>query len=108
MPYSIVKSGRGFYVENKETGKRYSNSPIRKSNAQAQLKALYAQENGYKLSAERRAYYSARRGLGGGAKKSAKKPKRKSVRRSTKRVAVTLKVKEGNVTAVNKKFLLSM
>jgi hypothetical protein len=76
MPYKIVKSRGGYYVENKDTGKRFSNSPIPKSHAQAQLKALYASENGYRLSPERRAFYSARR-----AKSSRRSLKRRSVKR---------------------------
>ena len=77
MPYEIVKSGRGYFVKNKESGKHYSNSPIPKSHAIAQMKALYAQTNGYKLSPERRKYYSARRS----ANSPRKSVKRKSVKR---------------------------
>jgi hypothetical protein len=40
MPYTLIKSGSGYKVMNKETGKYYSNSPIPKSNAQAQMRLL--------------------------------------------------------------------
>lgn len=58
MPYHVIKSGRGYYVENKENGRRYSNSPIPKSHAMAQMRAIYANENGYKLSPKKRAFYA--------------------------------------------------
>ena len=74
MPYKIVKSKGGYYVKNKLTGKKFSNSPIPKSHAEAQLRALYAHENGYVLSPARRKYYSSRRS----GKRSVK---RKSVKR---------------------------
>lgn len=40
MPYKLVKNGKRFFVENTLTGKKYSNKPIPKSNAQSQLKIL--------------------------------------------------------------------
>jgi hypothetical protein len=83
MPYKVIKSGRGFYVENKETGRRFSNSPIPKSNALAQMRALYAHENGYTLSPERKAYYSARRSA---RRKSAHRSLKRSGKPSVKRI----------------------
>ena len=40
MPYKLTKSGKGYYVINTDTKKKYSNKPIPKSNAQKQLKVL--------------------------------------------------------------------
>lgn len=42
MPYEVVKSGDGYKVRNKETGKTYSNKPLPKARAEAQMRALYA------------------------------------------------------------------
>jgi hypothetical protein len=42
MPYKIVKSGSGYKVKNKETGKTYSKEPMSKAKAQAQMRAMYA------------------------------------------------------------------
>ena len=42
MPYKVVKSGSGYKVKNKDTGKTYSKKPIPKKRADAQLRALYA------------------------------------------------------------------
>jgi len=41
MPYSIRKSGSGFKVVNKETGKAYSKKPMTKSKAKKQMSALH-------------------------------------------------------------------
>jgi hypothetical protein len=49
MPYKLVESGNKFFVENKDTGHRYSNRPLSRKKAVGQLRALYASENGYKL-----------------------------------------------------------
>lgn len=49
MPYSLKKSGSGYKVMSKDTGKTHSNKPIPKSRAKAQMRALYAnmkKENG--------------------------------------------------------------
>ena len=46
MPYKLVKSGEGYYVENKDTGKRYSNKPIPLTNAKKQMKVLYMHSKG--------------------------------------------------------------
>jgi hypothetical protein len=46
MPYKLRKS-RGqdlYWVVNKDTGKKYSNEPLPKEKAQAQMRALYASE----------------------------------------------------------------
>ena len=40
MPYKLMKSGSGYKVMNMETGKHYSNHPIPKANAQAQMRLL--------------------------------------------------------------------
>lgn len=52
MPYGIRKSpGKNLYwVFNKQTGKKYSKKPIPRSRAEAQRRAIYASENGYKRS----------------------------------------------------------
>lgn len=42
MPYKVAKSGSGYRVKNKNTGKTYSKKPQSKAKATAQLKALYA------------------------------------------------------------------
>lgn len=44
MPYKLVKVTGGYYVENKNTGKRYSQEPIPKDRAERQLRALYYAE----------------------------------------------------------------
>lgn len=41
MPYRIKKSKHGFYVENEDTGKKYSKHPIPLSNAKKQMAVLY-------------------------------------------------------------------
>jgi hypothetical protein len=55
MPYGIRKSpGRNLYwVYNKNTGKKYSKSPIPRARAEAQRRAIYASENGYSLNTKR-------------------------------------------------------
>tara|TARA_R100000773_G_scaffold31701_2_gene27071 strand:+ start:7084 stop:7233 length:150 start_codon:yes stop_codon:yes gene_type:complete len=40
MPYHIIKSGKGFKVENKETKQKYSKKPMTKTNAEKQKKLL--------------------------------------------------------------------
>lgn len=45
MPWNIAKSGSGYKVRNKETGKTYSKKPMTKSKAQKQLAAMYANYN---------------------------------------------------------------
>lgn len=49
MPYELQRSGRGYYVVTKETGRKHSNRPLPKGRAQSQMRALYAAENGYVL-----------------------------------------------------------
>jgi len=55
MPYGIRKSPNKnlFWVYNKETGKKYSKKPIPRERAEAQRRAIYANENGYKLNRSR-------------------------------------------------------
>ena len=45
MPYKIVKKGNGYVVRNMKTGKEYSNHPIPKSRAEAQMRLLMMIEN---------------------------------------------------------------
>lgn len=43
MPYKVEKSGKGWFVVNKDTGKRKNKAPhASKSKAQAHMRALYA------------------------------------------------------------------
>lgn len=44
MPYELKKKGVGYVVRNKETGKEYSNKPISKARAEAQMRLLYLVE----------------------------------------------------------------
>lgn len=55
MPYSLRKAPgqEAFWVVNTESGKRHSIDPLPKSRAEAQMRALYAIENGYQLSKSR-------------------------------------------------------
>jgi len=66
MPYGIRKSPNKnlYWVYNKETGKKFSKKPIPRERAEAQRRAIYASENGYKLNRSRR--YSRSRSLRGG------------------------------------------
>jgi len=50
MPYGIRKSPNKnlYWVFNKETGKKFSKKPIPRERAEAQRRAIYASENGYK------------------------------------------------------------
>ena len=45
MPWHVVKSGNGYKVKNKKTGKTYSKKPMSKKKAEAQLKAIYVNTN---------------------------------------------------------------
>ena len=45
MPYKIIKSGKGFKVQNKNTKKTYSKKPTTKTKAKKQFNLL---ENKYK------------------------------------------------------------
>lgn len=40
MPYSIEKSGKGYYVITTSTGRKHSDKPITKLKAEAQLRVL--------------------------------------------------------------------
>lgn len=42
MPYRLVKTTSGYFVENKDTGKRYSADAMTKQKAEAQLRVLMA------------------------------------------------------------------
>jgi hypothetical protein len=42
MPYKVQKSGKGYKVVTKGTGKTHSQKPMPKSRAMAQMRALYA------------------------------------------------------------------
>jgi len=50
MPYKLRKAPKkdAYWVVNKQTGKKYSHEPLPHKTAIKQLRALYAQENGYK------------------------------------------------------------
>ena len=45
MPYKVKKSGKGYKVFKKGTSKTYSKKPLTKKKAEAQMKALYANES---------------------------------------------------------------
>lgn len=45
MPWNIAKSGSGYKVRNKETGKTYSKKPLTKEKAKKQMAAMYANYN---------------------------------------------------------------
>lgn len=45
MPYKIIKSGKGYKVQNKDTKKTYSKNSMTKSSAKKQFNLL---ENKYK------------------------------------------------------------
>jgi len=49
MPYRLRKAPNQskYWVVTKETGKRHSYSPLPLERAKAQMRALYASENGY-------------------------------------------------------------
>jgi hypothetical protein len=44
MPWSLQKSGRGYYVVTKGTGRKHSKRPLSLKRAKAQMRALYANE----------------------------------------------------------------
>jgi hypothetical protein len=46
MPFQIVQKGKGYVVENKETGKQYSKRPLTKQVAMKQLTLLLLIEKG--------------------------------------------------------------
>jgi len=48
MPYHVIKEGRGYYVENKITHKKYSKHPLSKAVAEKQMKAIEISEFGKK------------------------------------------------------------
>lgn len=52
MPYKLRKSPQRnmYWVVNEMTGRKYSYAPLPKSRAEAQMRALYAVENGYILT----------------------------------------------------------
>ena len=45
MPYKLVRTSTGFFVENKDTGRRYSQEPMTRENAEKQMRVLYYSEN---------------------------------------------------------------
>jgi hypothetical protein len=51
MPYKLRKSPNAnkYWVVTKSTGRKHSRKPLPKSRALAQMRALYAVENGYIL-----------------------------------------------------------
>jgi hypothetical protein len=46
MPYRLVQSGNKYFVENKQSGRRYSKKSLSRTMAVRQMRALYASENG--------------------------------------------------------------
>lgn len=50
MPWNIAKSGSGYKVRNKETGKTYSKKPMTKEKAKKQMAAMYANYNESRLA----------------------------------------------------------
>jgi 2'-5' RNA ligase len=46
VPYRLQREGSGYVVVNSDTGKRHSNKPLPRSRAVAQMRLLYAAENG--------------------------------------------------------------
>jgi hypothetical protein len=48
MPFSLKASKGGYYVITEGTGKKHSNKPLPKMNAEAQMKALYYAMGGKK------------------------------------------------------------
>lgn len=74
MPYQLLRSRRPgyFYVTNPETGRVFSNKPLPRSRAAAQMRALYASERYGPLTAARR-------------KALVKRAKMRSMRRSRRR-----------------------
>ncbi len=42
MPYEVRKFGSGYKVVSKDTGKVHSKKPMSKADAQAQMRAMYA------------------------------------------------------------------
>ena len=63
MPFSIIKQKNKnlYYVINRNTKQKYSKKGLPLDHAEAQLRALYANENGYKLSPSKKRYYSMTR-----------------------------------------------
>jgi hypothetical protein len=49
MPWKVQKSGKGYVVVTKGTGRKHSKKPLSKARAQAQMRALYAQEKKGKI-----------------------------------------------------------
>jgi ankyrin repeat protein len=80
MPYGIRKSPNKnlYWVYNKETGKKFSKKPIPRERAEAQRRAIYASENGYKLNRSKSG--SLRRSIRNNKKRNERSP------RSNKRV----------------------
>jgi len=48
MPYSLQKSGKGYYVITEGTSKKHSLKPLSKDTAERQMKALYYAMGGKK------------------------------------------------------------
>jgi hypothetical protein len=44
MPWHLEKSGKGYYVITTSTGRKHSDKPISKANAEAQLRILEMSE----------------------------------------------------------------
>ena len=50
MPYRLVRGTTGFFVENKDTGRRYSEHGMTKQKAEAQMRVLMAAASSEKPS----------------------------------------------------------
>lgn len=46
MPYKVKKSGKGYKVITKTTGRPHSKKPLSKAKAKAQARAIYANTKG--------------------------------------------------------------
>lgn len=80
MPYKLRKAPRRdlYWVVNKRSGRKYSRSPLPRSRASAQMRALYARESGYPPLTRR----SMRGGSKGSRKMSCYGGKRVDVKRA--------------------------
>jgi len=48
VPYAVGKSGKGYKVKNKQTGRTYSKKSMSKKKAERQQRAIYANSKGKK------------------------------------------------------------
>ena len=90
MPYRLQASrsrGRkGYFVVSTRTGKRHSLSPLPRSRAEAQMRALYAVENGYILNRPSRRRRMRGGELSAGRSRSPSRQRSRSRQRSPSRL----------------------